>query len=420
MSNNHSSTTEIVLAYPGEDHWELWTGDARKGGGVLRHDPEGRGGVSTAASPSEFKGVTHYAFPVTAVFCSPFWAGVEDESLIPDIVEMRLEANGTKLELGPGQHYDYLILDRQEERSLLMPILLAEGKTIELPKGDAQHFDISPNFLALPRNHLVLWRELGRWVAVTTRQGKPAYFQALNTTDIDAEAILELKCDLLQLHSQGIIEELSGIVVWSHALSEESRALLEAELEMNVLTEERPHPLLPETPLDLLPNQVAANREAAARRQKIRNVVSLAALTYVCILLSFAGYFYWKKQEVRQLDATVADLRGQVGWIEPTANRWNALVDAISVDRFPIELFLRVLEDVPDSGMRLLDIDVNADRVLLEAEAVNRSIANRYISQLKDNPALKDYKWDHPPFKEDGKTRIVTFELKGSYLYGSA
>ena len=177
MSNKSASSSEIVLAFPGEEHWELWTGDTKKGGGVLRHDASGSRSAST---PSEFRGVSHYAFPVTSVFCSPFWAAAEDESIVPDIVEMRLEANGTKPDYGMGQHYDFVTLDRQNERSLLMPILIAEGKLFELPKGDAKHFDISPNFLALPRNHLVLWRELGRWVAVTTRKGKAAYFQAKN------------------------------------------------------------------------------------------------------------------------------------------------------------------------------------------------------------------------------------------------
>lgn len=415
MSNKSSSSSETVLAFPGEEGWELWREDAKKSGGALQLDAASQG----TNSPTEFKGVTHYAFPVTSVFCSPFWAAAEDESLVPDIVEMRLEANGTKPEFGLGQHYDYISIDREDERSLLMPVLLAEGKAIEMPKGDADHFDISPNLMPMPRNHLVLWRELGRWVAVATRKGRPAYFQALNSPEIDGEAVLELKCDLLQLHSQGIIDELSGIVVWSHDLSADSRQLLETELEMSVLVEGRPEPLLPEAPLEILPNEVAANRASAARRQKIRNIISLAATAYVLLLAGFAAFYFWRTTEVKELQTSVNNLEQRVGWIEPTANRWNALESAINVDRYPLELFLRVLENMPDKGVRVLDIDINQDRVLLEGEAVNRSMANKYISQLKANSALGDYKWDHPPFKMD-KTGIVTFEVKGEYLYGSA
>ena len=417
MSKKSSSSSEIALAYPGEERWELWTGDAKKVSGVLRHAATGKG--TTATSPSEFKGVTHYAFPVTSIFCSPFWAAAEDETLLPDIVEMRLESNGTKPEYGAGQHYDYVSLDRDSDRSLLLPIMLAEGKPIELPKGDADHFDISPNFLALPRNHLVLWRELGRWVAVATRKGKPAYFQALNCDEINSDATLELKCLLLQLHSQGVIDELSGIVVWSRELSDDARSLLENELEMSVLTEERPHPLLPEEMLGLVPNVVASNRQAAARAAKICNFISAAALIYMLILAGFAAFLFWKKREVKDLSVNVQNLKDEVGWIEPTANRWNALDDAINVERYPIDLFLRVLEDMPEKGVRVLDIDINVDRVLLKGEAVNRSIANRYISQLKANKKLQDFEWDHPPFKMD-KSGIVTFEVKGKYLYGSA
>lgn len=417
MSKKSASSSEIVLAYPGEEHWELWTGDTKKDGGTLRQQSAERGGA--ASSPTQFKGVTHYAFPVTSVFCSPFWAAVEDESLVPEIVEMRLEANGTKPEFGAGQHYDYISLDREEERTLLMPILLAEGKPIELPKGDAKHFDISANLLALPRNHLVLWRELGRWVAVATRKGKAAYFQALNASEIDDQAVLELKCLLLQLHAQGVIEELSGIVVWGSALPTEARELLEGELEMGVHSEARPHPLLPEEPLDLVPNSVASNREAAARRQKIRNWVSLAGLSYFLLLAGFGAYYFWRLQEVKALRTTVSTLEEEVGWIQPTADRWFALEDAVNVDRFPLELFLRVLENMPESGVRVLDIDINPDRISLRGEAVNRTMANRYISELEKNSSLQDYKWEHPPFKTE-KSGIVEFQLKGSYIYGSA
>ncbi len=416
MSKKNASS-EIVLAFPGEEQWELWTGDTKKGRGVLRHEPSVKGAL--AQSPEEFKGVSHYAFPVTSVFCSPFWAAAEDESLIPDIVEMRLESNGTKPEYGLGQHYDYVSLDREEERSLLMPILLADGKPIELPKGDAEKFDISPNFLALPRNHLVLWKELGRWVAVATRNGKAAYFQALNTQEINADATLELKCLLLQLHAQGVIEELSGVVVWSPELSEESRSLLENDLEMSVHMEDRPQPLLPEELLELLPNKVAANRQAAAKREKIRNIISTAALLYVLMLAGFAAFYFWKQREVEALGNTVKALENEVGWIQPTASRWNALADAIDVERYPIDLLLKVISDMPDSGVRVLDYDVNTSRVLIEGEAVNRSMANRYISKIKANKSLQDYEWEHPPFKMD-KSGIVTFELKGSYIYGSA
>lgn len=383
---------------------------------MLRHDASGK---ASATSPTDFKGVSHYAFPVTSVFCSPFWAAAEDESIVPDIVEMRLESNGTKPDYGMGQHYDFVTLDREDERSLLMPILIADGMPIELPKGDAHHFDIAPNFLPLPRNHLVLWRELGRWVAIATRKGKPAYFQALNSTELNADAMLELKCLLLQLHSQGVIEELSGIVVWGRQLTDEGRAHLESELEMSVLVEERPHPLLPEKGLDLLPNLVAENRETASKRQKIRNWISAAALFYILLLAGFAAFYFWKSREVEDLQANVDTLSDEVGWIEPTAGRWNALEDAINIERFPLELFLRVLQDMPDEGVRVLDYDVNTNRILLKGEAVNRSMANRYVSKLKANKSLSDYEWTYPPFKMD-KTGIVTFELKGAYLYGSA
>ncbi len=409
-----SSNAEVVLCYPGETSWELWTNGGK--GNSLRHDAMAKG--SKADSPVEFKGVTHYAFPVTSAFCSPFWAASEDDSLLPDIVEMRLETMSIKPNSGLGQHYDFTALDRDENRTLLQPIMLPDGKPVELPKGDAEVFDIAPNFMPLPRNHLVIWRELGRWVAVATRKGLPAYFQALNSDEINEDAVLELKCLLLQLHSQGVIEQLSGIVVWTNELSEDGRQRMERELEMSVLNEDRPHPLLPEEPLELLPSEVAMHRESAAKRQKVRNWISAAALLYLLAIVGLGVNYFLKKRQVETLQANAETLRREVGWIEPTASRWNSLEDSYNIERFPIELLYRVLQEVPDKGIRLLDIDINADRVLVRAEATNRQLANRFVNDVKNNKTLVDYKWDHPPFKMD-KSGIVTLELKGKYIYGT-
>jgi|MDTC01.1.fsa_nt_gb hypothetical protein len=411
--SNKSSNAEVVLCYPGETSWELWSNGGK--GATLYHDSSSK---SQAESPMAFKGVTHYAFPVTSALCSPFWAASEDDSLLPDIVEMRLETQSIKPNSGLGQHYDFTALDRDENRTLLQPIMLPDGKPVELPKGDVEVFDISPNFLPLPRNHLVIWRELERWVAVATRKGQPAYFQALNSDAINEEAVLELKCLLLQLHSQGVIEELAGIVVWTRDLSEEGRQRMEEELEMSVLSEERPHPLLPEEPLELLPSDVAAHRKTAAKRQKIRNWISAAALLYLLAVVGLGVNYFLKQRQVENLEASAQKLRKDVGWIEPTASRWNSLEDSYSVERFPIELLYRVLQEVPDRGIRLLDIDINGDRILLKAEATNRNLANRFVSDVKGNKTLEDYEWDHPPYKMD-KSGIVTLELKGKYIYGT-
>ena len=67
---------------------------------------------------------------------------------------------------------------------------------------------------------------------------------------------------------------------------------------------------------------------------------------------------------------------------------------------------------------KLIQVDINADRILVRAEATNRQLANRFVNDVKNNKTLVDYTWDHPPFKMD-KSGIVTLELKGKYIYGT-
>lgn len=411
----HPPKGEVVLCFPGAVHWELWTSD---GSGGLMHDRVGKG--NHADSPAAFKGVTHYAFPVSGVLCSPFWAASEDDSLLPDLVDLRLETQGLRVDPGMGaRHFDFSLLDRDHNRSLLQPIIVPDNRPVILPKGDADVFDITPNYLPLPRQHLVLWKELGKWVAVATRNGKPVYFQGLTSQEIDDDALLELKCFVLQLHTQGVIDNLSGVIVWDDDLSEGSRRLLEQELEMPVHAEERPRPLLPEEPLDLLPKEVAINRSRTARRQKIRNWVSLAAMLYLAGIAFFAVQFVLKKRKVTTLKTEVAQLQREVGWIEPAAQRWNALEDAVNVDRYPLEMLYRVTLDMPETGIRLLDIDITNERIVLKGEGTNVTMVRSYLAKLKNSKLLTDYEWEGPPPKMD-KTGVTTFEVTGRYIYGAS
>lgn len=409
----HPPKGEVVLCFPGAQQWELWNSD---GSGGLRHESSAK---AESGDPSSFRNVTHHAFPVSAVTCSPFWAASEDDSLLPDLVEMRLETQGIRPDSGSGRHYDFWRLDRDENRSLLQTIVLPDNRPLALPRGDIETFDISPNFFPLPRNHLVLWKELGKWVTVATRNGRAVYFQGLTASEIDEDAVLELKCFLIQLHSLGLIEELAGVVIWGDLLPEASCREIENELDLSVLSEERPSPLLPEEPLDLLPKQVAEEREIASRRQKIRNWATAAACLYLLVAASFVVLYFMQKRHANTLQGEVARLQQEVGWIGPAAERWNRLEDAWNIERYPLDLMLRIIADLPETGVGLTDIDITTDRILLKGEGSNISLVRAFLSSLKRSALLEDYEWEGPPPKMD-QTGITTFEITGKYRYGSA
>lgn len=407
---------DIALCFPGEENWELWSADSK---GRLAHTKGGKS--QTAESPREFKDVSHFALPVTWTNCSPFWAATDNPAMLESIVGMRLETSGQKIEVSNGKHFDFDTVDREDGKTLVLPVSLVDIKgTLDLPKGDAEVFDVAPNLLAMPRNHLVLYRELGRWAACMTRNGRPVYFQALSAHEIDAGAVLELKCLLLQLHSQGVIKDLSGIVVWQPRLGESQRKLLEEELEMHVALEERPKPLLPEHPLDIVPRQVSLNREAEARSRKLKNWIAAAAMLFLAATAWFIWQDFSRRGAIANLQAEIAENQSRYGWIQPAGERWRSQQDAYDLNRFPIELIYRAVEDLPETGVRLTEFDYTRDRVMIRGEGSQTALVRNYTNQIKGRKDLQDYDWTFPPPKEDPKTNLASFEGTGKYRYGSS
>ncbi len=401
------------LCLPGEKEWEVW----QQGSDGRWHFREG----DRAAKASELSDITDYAFPVATVTVSPFWAVSEDPDLIPGLVAMRLESLGLKPEPPVGKHWDYRKLEEDGQRTLVLATVLEDGRPLDLPKGGAEIFDLSAQLYAMPRNHIVLWRELGRWVAAVTRNGRLIYSQGLTAGRLDADAAMELRCLMLQLRGQGVADHFSGLVVWGD-LDEASRQdlkTLESELGIEVGQESRPEPLMPEAPLALLPRAVAEEDALALRRKRIRSLVMLGAGLYLLAVGAVVLMLFLEKKKTENLKTEIASLDTE--WILQTQNRWNSLQPAIDGDRYPVEMLHRcVMPLAKVKGVRLLLVTIDLRRIFIRGEAMSSTAARTYQNMMVGEENLNTYEWTPQSINVDPETKVATFEIEGKYLYAAA
>ena len=332
MSKQNNKDTSIC--FPGEEAWELW----KMKSGVFEL-------VETAVMEDggvtkPFKSATHFAFPIVSAFAVPVWASSEDKNVVNGVVEMHLEGLGVQPGNPVGQLVDHRVALRKDGRSLVLATVLSEGYELSLPRQNPDHFDISARFLVLPSNHITVWKELGRLVLAVTRDDSIVHFQALSSEQIDSEAVREIKCLLMQLSTEGVLNAPAGLVLWVAGVDEEIVELAGRELDMKVLRDLRPPPVLPEKGSVLLPSVVAVQRQTAARRRKIANI-ALAALVIWGALIG------WKIWDFSVADKAAKDsirkrnnLTARAKWIPSFEERYNELRPAIEVERYPIRPLL--------------------------------------------------------------------------------
>ena len=403
---------DTSICFPGEDSWELW----KQKSGIFELVETAEIEDGSVARP--FKAATHFAFPIVSAFAVPVWASSEDKAVVRGVVEMHLEGLGVKPGNLVGELVDHRVALRKEGRSLVLATVLSEGYELSLPRQSPDHFDVSARFLVLPSNHITVWKELGRIVLAVTRDDSIVHFQALSAEQIDAEAVREIKCLMLQLFTEGVIESPSGLVLWVEGVDHAVVELAREKLGIRVLLDHRPSPVLPEKGSKLLPTVVAIQRQGVERRRKIQKI----ALALAAVWAIFIGYHLWdyykEKKEADLLVRSMNALRPKAVWIPDFKGRYEKLEKAIEVDRFPIELFHICVSKLPDKDVRFTNFAIENETIRIQGEAMNSAAASKFGGVLFDVEELQPYKlgWEtRPKYNTKRKDGTVEFSIVSRY-----
>jgi hypothetical protein len=363
------------------------------------------------------------AFPVRDVSSLPFLAPTTDEALFGDMAEMHIERLGMRPGIEAGVLNDFFKIGIGDGESLLQPVVLAPPMEGSLPKRSPKAFDVSARCLPLPPQGIAVWRELGRWVFAVAKDGKPLHFQALAASRLGAEAGGELRLSLTQLHLQGLVEQLpTECLVWveegdRYPDPEDLQALGRAFGGEATLLE-KPAPVIPPVPSQLLPADVRAERAAKRKRQQTILIAVAGALLYLGTIGWFAMSLIKQGRKNAGIQAKVDEVAPLVEGISEHYQKWDELQPVTDLEHWPVELMFNSANAIPQKGgLRLkraeifnqLKVNDQGDKemvrsIRLQGEAEELEQANMFNLNLKESDALREYFWTTPPPVEDTKS----------------
>ena len=429
-------STEDSICFPGENTWELWTSKEDQFGSSNFELTDVKA-LDESGSSEPFKVASHYAFPMNSVFAVPIWVGTDNEDDIKDLVGLHLERSGLKPIEGDGQLLDYNIVsviesdsvnDNEEEsskKSLVLATVLNSEYRHPLPKSGSKEFDISARFLNLPKDHIVVWRELGRLVMAVTHEGKIEYFEGLTSTEFNSSAVNEIYCIILGLDGagplsgefvKGIADELSGLVIWLEDVSAEIVQEGKEVIGLEVVVGSSPEPTLPMQTSKLVPVEVAQQRQKQKKLEKLKYIILSCAAVYVIGVAFLSWTLFAAKAEANRVSEDISKIEESVDWIPLFQTKWNALKPTLDSNLFPSQLLHLATNAMPPEDLRFTGFRVNNGIMVIEGQSKDTNAAYAFYKSLSEAEGLKEtYKWawiKRPQVDPRKKDRTATFQIQ--------
>jgi hypothetical protein len=378
--------------------WELWNFPSSKRAQFVRK----------IESPKAVTGHIVIALPLRQTVSYATWVPTTDKQLVPEMVQMQLEKRGLVQRQNSASSLDVRILEVQEERSLVLAVVLLPDLAPELAVENAVRFEPEPFILPLPQDRLIVWRERQRLAITISRGRDPIHFQVLSAEEISDESVNEIRCILLQLESQHMINELLGLALWGDFTDEEVE-IMQHGLALKTFRESVPPPSLPARPSRLLPPQVSVLHEKAKRRRRVRRLIAAAAGAYLLGILAIVGYIFWQQNRITQLQNQLTADLPTVTAVQGTADQWRKVEWAVDPKLYAVELLHQVADLLPPQGMRLTAFQIEKGKLILHGEASTAAAAFKFNEDIKQNAAMKLFRWDmkSPSLRPDGRAEFI-------------
>lgn len=386
----------LSLRLPGENGWELWLREGKKGWRKAEKDDGKRGDI--------------FAIESLALDSSPFWLmGAGDtESNLEATAALRWDAQGHDTE-GEGQSWLYWRVEEEEGRVLAATIAIAsDGPEASWADYEPETFEIYASMLPIPSGECALWKELGRYVLGFVRGDRLLHVTVLNSRVLDAAAAWEIRDLAASLEVRGFLPKLRGMRLWTEAGDEFTSTIKEA-IDVRVRQQAKPVPTLPAEPSGLLPDSIAILRMEKLQRARMARVIGVVVAAYIAFFAAWAGWLWLRDHRVSQAEADLAERAPEVQAIYNAQQRWMALEAATDPNHYPVEMFHQIVSLLPPEGIQLQRFALTPQKMTVIGVASTTGLANKFKADVEANESLKRFEWTLPPINvlEDNRASFT-------------
>lgn len=419
-SRGKNEASGPVFLFPGPEGWEAWS-ETADGGSQC---------VGPGKNPGMLKPPPHsiVCLPSSSFFSVPLWVREAEGPPGREQVGLRLEEKGL---LGPNPETAVWGMEPVrteavpteegpgESRQLEATAVLLPGFEQDWLVETAARHEVAGRTQPAPRGAgaAVLRKELGRWVADFYVQGKWLHSQPLLARELDAGAAVELSALLAQMEAEGVLPELTQVVVRDSEDSPVGEDFL-AGLGCACRVEPRLPPRLPAAPWNLEPPALVEHRLDQAASLRRKKTIRLALVAYGAVFLAVAAWLLHPWVRLQLIHQELAGIAAPAGRIQSTAMIWREAAPWVDPQSNALELLWQVSRPLvtPDpptlEGVQLTVFDLNSRRLVLQGKASDVVKVQAYFEWLKTNPALSRFTWKstQPKLAADGS---ATFSTEG-------
>jgi len=364
------------------DDWEPWAFSPVPGGLPRR----------MAAKENSSTKERILAVPARHVVALPLWVDSTDAQFVRESLDLELEVRGLLGRKKPEEVVSTRMLVVKDRTLVICAIFPTEAP--EPPSGALfQSYDASPFLIAPEPNAVTLWREGPDLVALFTRERQPVYWATLDWPAGHGPIAGWLQLLITQLVSTGLLAAAPEKLVLDEGLRLENLGgLLPGAIEkFSALP-----PSLEGARFSWKPEGVRSREQKAAASEKMRGGLLALAGAYVLIAVLAVVYLVWLGLHAGQLRHDIAQLEAQTDAFQPTVREWQMVGPGAEADFFPLEILYRVVQHLPDKGVRLTIYEANAGRITIEGDAASAMLASQFYRALSEDRNLFALNWQMP------------------------
>lgn len=401
MARKRNPAAELLL--PARDSWESWTG-TESGACEYRSAHE-----AYAAKFGREAQRRILALPASHVWVLPAWLKGETHHL-NDMARLHLERLGVNPP-GDGEAVQVHRLDHKDGAHLVSIIALKELPT---PLGDFTRLPtdvvLHAACRAMPKNTVVIFRELGKLVISITGANGIVYCSPLSAKRLDERALSELNNVCMQLSFQGVLAPLNAIVLWT---DEGDLGMIQRITGIPASREDMPSPTLPGRGVSkLMPADLGLEKQRLESRSKMRLMGLSAGAILAAGIAAITVFTSMALRERNMLREKVAAVAPKAARVLDHRQSWEEAAPAVDPERFLTETLLRIMEPPSSSEVTLTHFESTPDRVILRGRTESPAMALDYAREIQDVESLADYAWETPA-PVIASDNSATFELKG-------